>query len=239
MPQIPPNAVVEAASLGDDVAIGPFSVVRAGAVLHDGVVLGPGVVVGAGVEIGAATEVMAGAFLGREPRAVGAIAREPTFEARLRVGAGCSIGPGAVVYYDVEIGEETLVGDGASIREGCRIGAGCVVGRAALLDRAVELGDRCRVMDGVVLTGEARVGAGAFVAAGVVTTNDNSFGGDGYEEGLLRGPVIEDDAMVGGGATLLPGVVIGRGAVVAAGSVVTADVEPGTTVMGVPARARR
>jgi maltose O-acetyltransferase len=42
--------------------------------------------------------------------------------------------------------------------------------------------------------------------------------------------------MVGAGATLLPAVVVGRGALVAAGAVVTRDVAPGTRVMGVPAR---
>jgi acetyltransferase-like isoleucine patch superfamily enzyme len=47
---------------------------------------------------------------------------------------------------------------------------------------------------------------------------------------------IDDDAYVGAGATLLPGVRIGTGAVVAAGAVVTHDVEPRTIVAGVPAR---
>lgn len=52
-----------------------------------------------------------------------------------------------------------------------------------------------------------------------------------------RGPVtIEDDAWIGAGAVILPGVRIGRGAVVGANSVVTEDVPPLTVVAGLPAR---
>ena len=47
---------------------------------------------------------------------------------------------------------------------------------------------------------------------------------------------IEDKAWLGSNVTVLPGVRIGEGAIVAAGAVVTKDVEPGTVVGGVPAR---
>jgi len=52
----------------------------------------------------------------------------------------------------------------------------------------------------------------------------------------VRPVVIEDDVWIGHGATVLKGVRIGRGAVVAAGAVVTRDVEPYSVVGGVPAR---
>lgn len=51
--------------------------------------------------------------------------------------------------------------------------------------------------------------------------------------------VIEDDADIGIGSVLLPGVTIGRGAQVGAGSVVTSDVAPYAVVAGVPARVLR
>ena len=51
--------------------------------------------------------------------------------------------------------------------------------------------------------------------------------------------VIEDGAWVMARATLLPGVTVGRGAMVAAGAVVTHDVEPDTMVGGVPATLMR
>jgi acetyltransferase-like isoleucine patch superfamily enzyme len=51
--------------------------------------------------------------------------------------------------------------------------------------------------------------------------------------------VIEDDVWLGTNAVVLPGVRVGRGAIVAAGAVVTNDVEPFTVVAGVPARVIR
>ncbi|SDC39556.1 transferase hexapeptide (six repeat-containing protein) [Geodermatophilus telluris] len=51
--------------------------------------------------------------------------------------------------------------------------------------------------------------------------------------------VVEDDVWIGFGATIMKGVTIGRGAVVAAHSVVTRDVPPGTLVAGVPAVVKR
>ena len=52
----------------------------------------------------------------------------------------------------------------------------------------------------------------------------------------LRNTIIEDDVWVGYRSIILTGVVIGRGAIIAAGSVVTKDVEPYAIVAGVPAK---
>ena len=55
---------------------------------------------------------------------------------------------------------------------------------------------------------------------------------------LINGNVtVEDDVFVGTGAIILPGRHIGRGATIGAGAVVTKDVPPGATAVGVPARA--
>jgi len=48
--------------------------------------------------------------------------------------------------------------------------------------------------------------------------------------------IIEDDVWIGEGAAILPGVVIGRGAIIGTNAVVTKDVDPYTVVGGVPAR---
>ncbi|WP_049924626.1 acyltransferase [Halopiger djelfimassiliensis] len=56
---------------------------------------------------------------------------------------------------------------------------------------------------------------------------------DEYRTGEV---VVGERAMIGAGAIVLPGVEIGADASVAANSLVTTDVEPGTTVAGVPAR---
>lgn len=234
MPGIHSSAVVETDSIGEGVAIGEFSIVRPGAVIGDGVVILPHVIIDAGVEIGAGTEIQPGGYVGRRPRAAGAVTREPTYEERLRIGAGCAIGAHVVVYYDVEIGDDTLVGDHASIREETRIGSGCAIGRMAGIDREVRIEDGSVVMYGCNVTGKTTVGKNVFLAPGVFTTNDNSMGAGGFEK--TTGTLIEDEARIGANAVLLPDVTIGRGAVVGANAVVTHDVAAGARVMGVPAK---
>ncbi len=193
-------------------------------------------VIAEGVTVGAGVEIFPGAFLGKEPKGAGATARLPVFERRIVVGAGCSIGPHAVIFYDVEIGEGTLLGDGASIREQGRVGSRCILSRYVTLNYNVRVGDRSKIMDMTHVTGNTTIGSDVFVSTMVAMTNDNAMGKAGYHEGAIRGPTIEDGAMIGANASLLPGVVIGARAVVGAGSVVTRDVAPGVTVMGVPAR---
>lgn len=104
-------------------------------------------------------------------------------------------------------------------------GDGCFFGHDVLLDLATEI----RLGRHVALAPRASVFTHASPA----------------EYSLLRhcpypptvAPVvIEDDAWIGAGAVLLPGVRIGRAAMVAAGSVVTQDVPPHTLVAGTPAR---
>ena len=102
--------------------ISPHAVVEDSVTIGRGVTIHPYVCIYRGVVIGDNCEINPGAFLGKEPKAPVRLIREPRFERRLTLGEGVLIGPHAVVYYDVEIGDLSLVGEGASIREQCRIG---------------------------------------------------------------------------------------------------------------------
>lgn len=236
MPTIHPSAAVESDAIGAGASIGEFAVVRAGATIGAGAIVHPNVVIEPGVEIGAGTEIMPGAYVGRRPKAVGAVGRRPTFRETLSIGAGCAIGPNAVIYYEARIGDEVLIAEGASIRERTRIADGCVIGRNTTTDAETEIGERARIMSDVVLVARVKIEKGVFIGPGTITTNDDAMGREGFSEEALEPQTIEEGAAIGGNATLLPGVRIGRGATVGAGSVVTKDVEAGVTVVGVPAR---
>lgn len=77
-----------------------------------------------------------------------------------------------------------------------------------------------------------------FIGPGVTVTNAMHPGCEKMMECLKR-PVIKKDAVIGGGSTLLPRIVIVDCALVGAGSGVTKDVEAGAVVVGNPARRLR
>jgi acetyltransferase-like isoleucine patch superfamily enzyme len=166
----------------------------------------------------------------------GATARSPSFDRFVEIGDDCAIGPNAVIYYDVKIGHNTLIGDGASIREQCTIGDECIISRCVTINYNCHVGDRTKVMDLTHLTGNMTIGDDVFISVHVSSTNDNTMGGESYDEELIIGPTIGARARIGAGAVLLPRINVGEGATVGAAALVTRDVPENTTVMGVPAR---
>jgi acetyltransferase-like isoleucine patch superfamily enzyme len=108
---------------------------------------------------------------------------------------------------------------------GLVIGRECFLGDECLLDLAegIELGDQVTLAERVL----------------VLTHNNVGFADHPLQRAFpsMAAPVrFESGCFVGAGATLLPGVTVGREAFVAAGSVVTTDVKARTLVGGVPAR---
>ena len=232
------TAVIESEEIGKNCVISDFSIIRRGARLGDNVVVHPHVVINENAVIGDGVELFPGTIIGKEPGGGHILSRKPHCEKRVTIGAGCAIGPHAVVYYDVEIGQHCLVGDGASIREQCRIGNNTLVSRCVTINCNTRIGSRVKIMDNTHITGNAWIGDHVFISTGVSTTNDN-FKLREYDETRMQGPTIMNFARIGAGATLLPGVVIGEAALVGSGCLVTKDVNPNTLVKGVPGRLDR
>lgn len=233
------SAVVETDELGDGSSIGEYCVIRQGARIGAGVVIHPHVVIESGVVLGNGVEVFPGAHIGKEPKGAGALARPLNFAKRVQIGDNTSVGPHAVIFYDVTIGSGSLIGDGASIREGCTIGSRCVIGRHTTVHYSTSIGDRTKVMDLSHITGNCSLGEDVFISVGVMMVNDNAIGREGYTAEHVRGPIVEDGVAVGAGAILAAGVHLGKGSIVGAGSLVTGDVSPLTMVVGMPARVVR
>jgi acetyltransferase-like isoleucine patch superfamily enzyme len=219
------------------------SAIAEGVALAADTYVGNGVTLYPGVAIEAGCVVLDGAVVGRIPISNATTTRPISSQfGRVAIGSGSIVGANSVLYTDVRLGQQVLVGDLASIREGCVVGDRAIIGRGVMMLYNCAVGAYSRVQDQAHLVGDMQVAEHVFIGMQVVTTNDN----DVYLRrfGLAtpnpnRGPAIRRYAAVGAGATILPNVEIGEGALVAAGAVVTRDVAPWTIVAGVPARVMR
>ncbi len=151
------------------------------------------------------------------------------------------------------------LGDGVAVDDGCqldargcapggfRLGDGVLISRGCIVsgkDGPLSIGPRANIGAGCVMYASTRleIGADTMLAAQCY------LGGGRYvvygptdvplaeQPEPRRGVVIGDDCWLGAGVTVIDGVNIGRGSVIAAGAVVTRDVEPFAVMAGVPAR---
>jgi maltose O-acetyltransferase len=103
----------------------------------------------------------------------------------------------------------------------------------------LEIGDSTFINAGVSICAAELVSIGSRCQIGprvMIIDTDFHVAGDADGHAVPSPVVIEDLVWIGAGAMVLRGVHIGRGASIAAGSVVTRDVAPGVVVGGVPAR---
>jgi acetyltransferase-like isoleucine patch superfamily enzyme len=151
------------------------------------------------------------------------------------LGRGGVLRRGTIVYDDVVCGDDLQTGHNVLIRERTSIGDHVVIGTNTVLDGQTTIGDYVKIESACYIPTHTRIGSRVFIGPGVVMANDRYplKMRDAYRP---EGPVIEDFVTIGAGAVLLPGVTVGRGAFVAAGAVVTADIPAGRLARGAPAR---
>ena len=133
------------------------------------------------------------------------------------------------------IGAGTRLWQYVVVLPGARIGQDCNICSHCLIENDVVVGDRVTVKSGVQLWDGLRLGDDVFVGPNASFTNDR-FPRSQKKPDKFLVTTIHNGASIGAGAVILPGVVIGSKAMVAAGAVVTRSVPPNAVVVGNPAK---
>ena len=141
------------------------------------------------------------------------------------------IDPTAVISDRVKVWHFARVLAGVVLAEDVSIGSGAEIGRDSII------GARTRISAGVFLPAGSVIGNDVFIGPNCTFTDDRypKANNDKYK---AEPPLVEDGASIGAGATILPGVIIGRNATVGAGAVVTKHVRSLSTFYG-PAATER
>lgn len=144
--------------------------------------------------------------------------------------------PTALVESD-RVGPGTRIWAYVHILEGAVIGSGCNIGDHCFVERKVHIGNDVVVKNGVCLWEGVTLEDRVFVGPNVAFANDVYPRAKVYHD-EYDCTHVREGASIGANATVLPGIVIGRYALVGAGSVVTKDVPDFALVRGNPARHR-
>jgi UDP-2-acetamido-3-amino-2,3-dideoxy-glucuronate N-acetyltransferase len=131
------------------------------------------------------------------------------------------------------IGSNTRIWAFVHVLPGAQIGEDCNICDFVLIENNVIIGNRVTIKSGVQLWDGMRIDDDVFIGPNATFTNDR-FPRSKQPFTLLE-TRIKQGASIGANATILPGITIGKNAMVGAGSVVTSDVPDNTLVVGNPA----
>nr|MDO8110722.1 acyltransferase [Candidatus Sigynarchaeota archaeon] len=193
------------------------------ALIKDNVKLGKGLIIQDYVVIGKRPERAKISLFAQKPREF-----KPTV-----IGDYVTLCAGAIVYAAVELGNSVFVGDYASIRESTTVGENTIIGRNVTVECDTKIGKSCKIQTGAHITGECVVGDNVFIGPEVCTTNDSYMA---LVDVPMQGPVFGDGCVVGANSTIVPGIHIGKKAVIGAGSVIFQNVPDEEVWMGNPAK---
>lgn len=134
-----------------------------------------------------------------------------------------------------QIGENTNVWQFCVVLPNAIIGSNCNICSHCLIENDVLIGNNVTIKSGVQIWDGIEIQENVFIGPNVTFTNDLNPRSKCYPTEFLKTKVCKG-ASIGANATILPGITIGEGAMVGAGSVVVKNVPANTTVVGNPAK---
>jgi len=184
-------------------------------------------------KIGRKTVIERGAVVGysriKRPRA--------DIRGETTIGEGVLIGMNAIVYRGCKVDNDSSVFHGTVVRENTDVGRETNIGHYCVIEGYSEIGSCCSIWGQSHITAFSAIEDYVFTGPFLMTTNDPVMN---YRRNWInvrfKGPTIRRAARIGAAVTLLPGITVGREAVVGAGSVVTKDIPDFAIAVGTPAR---
>jgi acetyltransferase-like isoleucine patch superfamily enzyme len=180
------------------------------------------------VKLGSDAQIGDYVIIGAPPRG-----KQPG-ELRTIIGDNAVIRSHTVIYAGNAIGNTFQTGHGVMIRECNVIGDNVSVGTHSIIEHHVTIEDGVRIHSAAFIPEFTTLEQGCWIGPNVTMTNAYHPLCPKAKE-CLKGPTVKKNAKVGAGATILPTVVIGEGALVGAGCVVTKNVPAYKVVAGNPA----
>jgi acetyltransferase-like isoleucine patch superfamily enzyme len=193
------------ARLGENITVGPFTII------HDEVQIGDGAIIGSHCEIGLPSPLSEGA--------------------PLVIGDSALIRSHSTFYQGSTFGDRLVTGHRVTVREKTVAGENLQIGTLSDLQGHCSIGDYVRFHSNVHIGQNSVIGNFVWIFPYVVLTNDPH-----PPSAVLRGPRIEDFAAIATMSMILPGVIVGEGALIGAHSSVNRDVAPNTVAAGSPAK---
>lgn len=147
-------------------------------------------------------------------------------------------------YKTISIGKGCHLMDNSSIRGKVSIGTNVFIHENVLIQSnkfSISIGDNTTINKNTNILSQCEIGSNVSIAPNVIIVGANHIFADFHctiksQGSTSKGIIIEDDVWIAGNSTILDGVKIGKGSVVAGGAVVNKDVPPYSVVAGVPAK---
>lgn len=222
--------------IGEDTTISDYAVIEKSVKIGNHVRIGHNCVVLEGTVIGNNVKIGHCTVLGQQPLKSPISTRKVREKPPLTILDDCVIGSLVCISAGTKLCKGVLIGDHASIREGNIIGENTIIGKGVNMEYDSKIGSHCKIMNSCHLTGNMLIGDRVFLGPMVTTMNDKYMDTAKVE---LKGPMICDHVLVGSNSTILPGVKIGKYAIIGAGAVVLDDVPDHSLAVGVPVKVIR
>lgn len=154
-----------------------------------------------------------------------------------------SIHETAIIEDDVSFGEGTKVWHFTQIRRGATLGSNCIIGGRVFIDLDVKIGSQVKIQNNSLIYHGVEIKDGVFIGPNVIFTNDKiprAINHDGSlkdtSDWKVGNTIVGEGASIGAGSVILPGLNIGKFALIGSGSVVTKKVGSYELWYGNPAK---